>query len=162
MRSTAIIASALLIVISSRASSSSASCSAESNMSSAASISPARTLATAARRSSSARVRFSDIPTVPVSLVRFPAGLDLLRAFEFDEALDLFLRGGAESSQLVEHRLRAISLFEEIADAEVERLQDFQQRVQSDFVFALFHARKIGLMNADALGQLDLRELALA
>src|SRR5262249_46176757 len=101
----AIIASALLIVMSSRTSSSSVSCSAASYMSSAASISPSRTLAIASRRISSARVRVSDIATLAIPLVRFPSRLELLRALELDEAFHFLLRGRAQRLQLVEHRL---------------------------------------------------------
>src|SRR5437867_7654054 len=158
-RSIAIIASALLMTISSRASSSSTTASAASYIESASSTSPDRTLASALRRNSSARVNTcSVIPTLTLPIFRLA---EFLCSLEFDEALDLFLRAGAERSQFVEHRLRAAALFEEIADAEVESLQNLQKRIEADLVFALLHPRKVRLMDADPLGELHLRQFAL-
>src|ERR1700687_1530580 len=157
-RSIAIMASALLMMISSRASSSSARQRAMSYRASASSTSPERTFASALRRSSSARVNVcSGIPTLAIPAVWL---VELLRPFELDEALDLFLRSRAECFQFVEHRLRAAALFEEIADAEVEGLQDFQKRIESDLSRMEQGEYKVGLMNADALGELHLCQLA--
>src|SRR5712691_3049963 len=156
----AIRASALLMVISSRVSSSSASAIAASYTSNASSTSPTRTLASADRRSSSAPVNTSDIPTLALSAVWLEA-IEFLRALELDEALDFFLRRGAERFQLVEYGLRTAALFKEVTHAEVECLQDLQKCIQSDLVFALFHSRQIGLMNADALRELHLCQLSL-
>src|SRR5437588_4658646 len=161
-RSIAIMASALLMVMSSRASSSATQSRAASYNCSASSISPERTFDSAFRRSSSARFKVgSDIPTLTLSTLRLPRSVEFLGAFEFDEALDLFLGAGAERSQFVEHRLHPAAFLEEIADAEIERLQNLEQRVQADLVLPLLHARQIGLMNPDALGELHLCQLAL-
>src|SRR5207247_5754915 len=51
---------------------------------------------------------------------------------------------------------------EEVADAEIERSEDLQQRVEADFVLSLFHPGEIGLVDADPIGELHLRQLALA
>src|SRR5437867_1478982 len=103
-RSMAIMASALLMMISSRVSSSSARRSASSYICSASSISPARTLANAARRRSSEPVNNgSGIPALALSAIWLKRVVDLLRALELDEALHLFLGGGTERFQFVEH-----------------------------------------------------------
>src|SRR5207302_3729628 len=115
-------ASALLMVISSRVSSLSARAAAASYVRSASSMSPARTFASALRRSSSARVNCcSDIPTLTLPTVRLEI-VELLRALELDEALDFFLSRRTERFQFVEHRLRPASFFEEVAHAEIKRL----------------------------------------
>ena len=49
---------------------------------------------------------------------------------------------------------------EEVAHGQLEDLQDLEERVESDLVLALLHAREIGLRDADLLGQLRLRETA--
>jgi hypothetical protein len=53
------------------------------------------------------------------------------------------------------------ALIEEVTDGEVERLQDLQEGVEANLVFALLHAGEIGLMDADPLGEFHLSQLAL-
>src|SRR5262249_45920264 len=72
------------------------------------------------------------------------------------------LRGGAEGLELVEGVLSLSRFVEEIADAQIECLQDFQQRIEADLVLSLLHAGEVGLMNADLLRKLHLRQLSLA
>src|SRR5690349_23156181 len=102
----------------------------------------------------------SYILALALSPVRFPVAA-FMRALEFDEALDFLLRGGTQRAQFVEHRLHAVPFLEKVADAQIERLQDFQQRIQADLVFALLHARQVGLMNTDPVRKLDLCQFAL-
>src|SRR5262249_35238073 len=85
-----------------------------------------------------------------------------LAALELDEALDLALGRGAQGAVLLDHGRTAVAVVEELADAEVERSQDFEQRVETDFVLSLLHAGEVGLVNADFLGELHLVQLALA
>src|SRR6185436_21045767 len=85
----------------------------------------------------------------------------LLAMLELDEVLDLALRVAAERSQLVEHNLNAVVVFEELTDADVECLKDLEKGIQPDFILPLFHAGKVGLMDADFLSKLNLRQLAL-
>src|SRR5437764_1027231 len=125
------------------------------------SISPARCFASATFRSSSALMVASDIPTLAIPAVCVPTAIELLRPLEFDEALDLFLCGGAESLQLVEESLFPVAFLEELADVQVERTEDLQQRVEADLVLALLHAGEIGLMDADLVGELHLRQFSL-
>lgn len=54
-----------------------------------------------------------------------------------------------------------MALVKEVADREVECLQDLQESVETDLVLPLFHPRQIGLVNADTLGELHLSQLAL-
>src|SRR4051794_39914083 len=85
-----------------------------------------------------------------------------LPALEFDEAFHFFLRRRTEGLELVDDRLLVASaLFEEIADAEVEGLQDLEQSIEADLVLSLFHAGEIGLVDADPFGELHLRQLTL-
>jgi lipopolysaccharide transport system permease protein len=85
-----------------------------------------------------------------------------LAALELDEVFDFALRARAETTHLVGDALGRTGLVEEVADAEIERLQDAQQGVQTDFVLPLLHARQIRLVDADALGELHLSQLSLA
>src|SRR5436309_3462285 len=127
-----IIASALLIVINSRASESSVSASASSYRAIALSTSFSRTFARPAWRSSSIRSSRSSIAvisTLPATLV--VPRVHLLPALELDEALHFLLRVGAETAELRVDRLFVLVLFEEVADAEIERAEDLQQRVQA-------------------------------
>src|SRR5947207_15851844 len=123
-------------------------------MFSAFSSSPARTVASASLRSSSALID-SDIATLAVPAVCVPTAVELLRALELDEALDLFLCRGAEGPQLPEDRLRTIALVEELAEAEVERAQDLEQRIQPDVLLALLHAPAVALTNSELVPGLD-------
>src|SRR4030095_11544922 len=50
---------------------------------------------------------------------------------------------------------------EELADAHLELGEDAEERVQADPVLALLHARQIGLLDTEARGELDLRQLVL-
>jgi len=69
-------------------------------------------------------------------------------------------RRGTERVVLVE-RCRTGGFFEEVSDAQIERLKNLQECIEPDFVLALLHARQIGLMNSDPISELDLSELAL-
>src|SRR5207237_4880891 len=164
LRSSVMSASALLIVISSRTSSSSAIARASSYSASASSISFARTFASADWRSSSTRfmIERSDIATLALTRVCIPRVILLLTPFEFNEIFDFFLRSGAERFEPVEHVRTAGAFIEEVADAQIERLQDLEERVETDFVLSLLHPREVGLVNADTLRKLHLREFFLA
>ncbi|HUP61140.1 MAG TPA: ABC transporter permease [Thermoanaerobaculia bacterium] len=84
----------------------------------------------------------------------------LLTALELDEVFHFPLRAGAETPHPLGDAF-APALVEEVADAQVECLQDAQERVETDFVLALLHAREIRLVHADALGELHLGQLSL-
>jgi hypothetical protein len=86
----------------------------------------------------------------------------LLVALELDEAFDFLLRMGAECPELVQDRIDSIVLVEKVTDGEIEALQNLEQCVETDLVLALFHPREVGLVDADFLGKLHLRQLALA
>src|SRR5438105_8918099 len=147
------------MVMSSRVSSSVDAASASSYRPSAASYSSLRTFASASWRSDSTLfVVGLDIPALPLIV---PVAL-LLLALEFDEAFVFLLRRGAECLEPVEHRFGTAALVEEVTDAQIECLQDFEKSVQTDFVLSLFHTGKIGLVDADPFGELHLRELSLA
>ena len=51
--------------------------------------------------------------------------------------------------------------FEELADAHLELGEDAEEGVQADPVLALLHAREVGLLDAEAAGQLHLGQLVL-
>src|ERR671922_1054623 len=82
-------------------------------------------------------------------------------ALELDEAFDFFLRRWAELTILLEDRVCAAGLIEEVADAQIEALKNLQKRIEADLVFALLHAGEVRLMDADLLGQLHLGQLSL-
>src|SRR5262249_3688399 len=66
------------------------------------------------------------------------------------------LERGNELAFLFLDRLRRLA--EELAHLEVEDLQDLEERVEPDFVLALFHAREVGLRDADFFGELGLSQ----
>jgi ABC-2 type transport system permease protein len=94
------------------------------------------------------------IPTVEISAL-------FLAALEFDERLDFFLRGSTEGAELLQNRIRPARFLEKVANAQIEALQDLEQSIEANFVLALFHAREVGLVNADLFGKLHLGQLAL-
>src|SRR5687768_8617407 len=85
----------------------------------------------------------------------------LLEALELDEALDFLLRGSTQPAELVDHLRVAHTLFEELADTDVECLKDSEQRVQTDLVLTLLHPGQIRLMDPDPVGELGLRQFPL-
>ena len=116
-----------------------------------------RTRSSACRRSISAVVISGIRPTLhPVELAEV-----FLVPLELDEAVHFLLSRGAQGAVLLEDVVRTIGLVEEVSDAQVEALQDLEQRVETDLVFALLHAGEVGLMYTDFFGELHLRQLAL-
>src|SRR5258708_4140545 len=131
-------------------------------MARACSSSSARTRANPAWRSSSTRSIVSLFIVAPALPRLFSPDILLLPAFEVDEILDLFLRRGAQPVELVHQRLAAVALVEEVADIQIEGLEDLEQRVESDLVLSLLHPGEVRLVDADALGELHLGQLPLA
>jgi hypothetical protein len=85
----------------------------------------------------------------------------LLQPLELDEAFDFALSVRREALVLGDQIRFLRTLFEELSDPEIERLQDLEKSVEADFVLALLHAGEIGLMDSDHLGKLHLRQLSL-
>src|SRR5512145_2106507 len=158
-RSVAISASALLMMISSRASSSVLSASASSYRRSASSNFSLRTSAIASWRSASERISAAlDIVVPALHPILVPR---LLPALEFDEALHFFLCGRTQCLEFLDDRFSPVRLVEEIPDAQIERLQDLQERIQANLILSLLHPGKVGLVNSDPVGKLHLGELSL-
>src|SRR3954454_8577065 len=120
--------------------------------------SPARIASSPLRRSSSC-VRRVPLLIRPLTIAVLILHFVFLPVFEFDEILDFALRVRAERSQLVEHHLNAIVILKEFTDRNIKSLKDLQKGIQPNFILSLLHAGKVGLMDADFLGELYLRQL---
>src|SRR2546425_12567521 len=149
--------------------SSRANCSAASNCSAAWRKSPRRTCRVPSavnseyRASRSAAMEGSSVVFLDLLFSDSLFGLEL----ELDEALDLLLRAGRQLLVLPQELVLAVPrhrgrvLVEEIGDVHLEDREDLEQRLEADLVFSVLHAAEVGLLDADPVGEVGLREAAI-
>src|SRR5450631_357053 len=100
---------------------------------------------------------------------RLPDGLGarfflLLHHFlEPDEVSDFLLRIARKGLEIVDQLPRdrvigRLGFAEEFAHLQLEDLEDLEERVEPDLVFALLHSGEVRLRDADLFGELGLRE----